>query len=139
MKGYHVVALVLLILLVFAGSASAQSNEGLDINQTNDDLAVNIDLNVSKTNHDSLEAANEDIVADGASGEIIVEKWDDLQYYCSLDDKDYTLKLKEILQMLRIPIIKSTLRIMFILLVLKVHTLEMFHLMRVKLPILLFR
>ena len=26
---------------------------------------------------------------------IIVNNWDELQYYCSLTDKDYTLKLKE--------------------------------------------
>ncbi|MBQ7928174.1 MAG: Ig-like domain repeat protein [Methanobrevibacter sp.] len=95
MKGYHILALALLILLIFAGTASAQSNEGLDINQTSDELAVSIDLNTSKTNHVSLEATNNDIVTEGESSEITVENWDDLQYYCSLDDKDYTLKLKE--------------------------------------------
>ena len=31
----------------------------------------------------------------GVSDEIIVEDWDDLQYYCSLKDKDYVLRLKE--------------------------------------------
>ena len=30
-----------------------------------------------------------------SNDEIIVENWDDLQYYSSLTDKDYTLKLKE--------------------------------------------
>jgi hypothetical protein len=29
------------------------------------------------------------------SDEIIVNDWDELQYYCSLEDKDYTLRLKE--------------------------------------------
>ncbi len=95
MKGYHILALALLILLIFAGSASAQNNEGLDVNQTTDYSMVNVDSNFSKTNYNSLEAANDNIVAEGGSGEITVENWDDLQYYCSLDDKDYTLKLKE--------------------------------------------
>ena len=94
MKKHYLLALVLFILLIFVGSVSAQNNDGLDINQTNDNLAISIDSNFSKTNYNSLEATNEDIVTE-ESGEIIVENWDDLQYYCSQNDKDYTLKLKE--------------------------------------------
>ena len=37
----------------------------------------------------------ENLQNDGSDDAIIVNDWDELQYYCAQTDKDYTLKLKE--------------------------------------------
>lgn len=67
------VFLVLLILLAGIGSAFA-----VDLDDTN-----------STVEHD------EDLISSSESGEIEVESWEDIQYYSSLNDRNYTLKLKE--------------------------------------------
>ena len=56
-------------------------------NNLQDDIDLNQDHAVLKQDN-----SEEDI---GQSQEIIVEDWSDLQYYCSLNDEDYVLKLKE--------------------------------------------
>ena len=43
---------------------------------------------ITSNSQDSLQASETDDV-------IVVNNWDELQYYCSLKDKDYTLKLKD--------------------------------------------
>ncbi len=43
---------------------------------------------LQKSSQDSLKSSN-------SKDTIIVNDWEELQYYCSLEDKDYTLKLKE--------------------------------------------
>ena len=63
------------------------------------------EINSTSTNQYSLvETDNSDIVGamnsqnellSDESDEIVVNDWDELQYYCSLTDRDYTLKLKE--------------------------------------------
>lgn len=80
------ILLTLLILLFFVGSVNA--NGDIEFNQTADSLSV--DLNQS-----SLEFNFEDNIIEESSDDVIVNDWEDLQYYCSLNDKDYTLKLKE--------------------------------------------
>ena len=62
------------------------------------------EINSTSTNQNSLvETDNSDIVGamnsqnellSDESDEIVVNDWDELQYYCSLTDGDYTLKLK---------------------------------------------
>lgn len=67
---------------------SINASEDIGFNQTADTLSF--DLNQS-----SLETNFEDNIIEENSDEVIVNDWEELQYYCSLDDKDYTLKLKE--------------------------------------------
>ena len=66
--------IIFLILLLGINSASA------------------IDDNITST-MDCIEPSNDCLESE--DDEIIVSDWDELQYYCSLTDKDYTLKLKE--------------------------------------------
>ena len=81
-----IILALLLSLLFFIGSVNA--SEDIGFNQTADTLSV--DLNLS-----SLESNFEDNVIEESSNEVIVNDWEELQYFCSLNDKDYTLKLKE--------------------------------------------
>ncbi|WP_407376208.1 Ig-like domain repeat protein [Methanobrevibacter sp.] len=73
---------VLLFFIVSMGSVSASELNDTAVNQISDDLSQDIEMTV-----------DDEIV--GSSEEIVVENWDDLQYYCSLDDNNYVLKLKE--------------------------------------------
>lgn len=88
-------------MVILLGIGCVSANESVDVNVTAvsdespieivDDVAYQTE-NVNETDvlevsqHDSLKS-NDDV--------IIVNNWDELQYYCSLTDKDYTLKLKE--------------------------------------------
>ena len=75
--------LILLFVLILSSSC-VWAEEIYENNST----STNKDLMIGKVNsHDEL--------SDDQSGEIVVNDWDELQYYCSLTDKDYTLKLKE--------------------------------------------
>ena len=92
MNRYKVMVLALFVSLFFIGSVSAIDMEDAGNNLTIDNnLQEDIDLNQDQSilTHD---VSQEDI---GQSQEIFVEDWSDLQYYCSLNDKDYVLKLKE--------------------------------------------
>ncbi len=86
MKRYNIIILALLILLFFMGSVNASKD--VDFNQTADTLSFDLNQSSLKTNF-------EDNIMEESSDEVIVNNWDELQYYCSLDDKNYTLKLKE--------------------------------------------
>lgn len=80
------------------GCVSAQNDNDIDVNQTGEVLSVNADLNQDFEDglcEDTLQSTSEEVVADDDSEPIVVEDWDDLQYYCSLEDKDYVVKLKE--------------------------------------------
>ena len=75
--------LILLFVLILSSSCVCAE----EINENNS-TSTNKDLMIGKVNsHDEL--------SDDQSGEIVVNDWDELQYYCSLTDRDYTLKLKE--------------------------------------------
>ena len=92
MNRCKVMILALFVSLFFIGSVSAIDMEDAGNNLTIDNnLQEDIDLNQDQSilTHD---VSQEDI---GQSQEIFVEDWSDLQYYCSLNDKDYVLKLKE--------------------------------------------
>lgn len=98
--------LVLLLLIVGIGSVSASDIGGAnntmcsDISTTpNNDLCSDNVLTISVDdfqgeNH-SKSSDSQELLGDGESDMIVVENWDELQYYCSLKDDDYTLKLKE--------------------------------------------
>ena len=101
--------LVLVLLLIFCmGNVSA--NEFEDTNLTDDMLSVeqdnilhlqdwSIDEDSESVEYpdDNLKMVEEsdDLLRDDESDAIVVSNWDELQYYCSLKDDDYTLKLKE--------------------------------------------
>ncbi len=112
--------LILLMILVGINIASATEynnitlNHGatsIEINENNfnEDIKLTQDISSNDVNNDSEDNLNIDSLeinkennildsnqnSDNESDIIIVNNWDELQYYCSLTDKDYTLKLKE--------------------------------------------
>lgn len=86
MKLSRIIILALLFLLFIMGNVNASDDFGF--NQTADTLSVDLNLTSSESNF-------EDNIIEESSNEVIVNDWEDLQYYCSLNDNDYTLKLKE--------------------------------------------
>lgn len=81
-KNISFVFVCLFLIVVSLGSIQAS--------EVNDNSTLTEDFNSQEL---SFEDSDEIVRDDGE--EIIVNDWDDLQYYCSLSDKDYTLKLKE--------------------------------------------
>jgi len=70
-----------------------------DIYQENDDLSIsrdNLDYQEEyDSNEDNLQVSSQDTIGNTEDDVIIVNNWDELQYYCSQTDKNYNLKLKE--------------------------------------------
>ncbi|WP_292887633.1 Ig-like domain repeat protein [Methanobrevibacter sp. UBA212] len=92
------VFLGLLSVLIF--SVSYASAEDISNNSTICEETSNIEPNLEIHNDvnpsNILESSNsQNGLKSSESNEIIVNNWDELQYYCSLSDKDYTLRLKE--------------------------------------------
>ena len=93
---------VLLILLIICiGTVSATEDMNTTLNQDspsieNIDNYINLKENTTFHEEYILKSDNfNDLLNDDESNIITVNNWDELQYYCSLSDKDYTLKLKE--------------------------------------------
>ena len=86
-KNFFYLAMIML-LIVSIGSVCANELENTTLNQNNGELEVSIN------GTPILESQNSDVIEE-TSDEITVDNWDDLQYYCSLNDKNYVLKLKE--------------------------------------------
>jgi hypothetical protein len=86
-KNFFYLAMIML-LIVSIGSVCANELENTTLNQNNGELDVSIN------GTPILESQNSDVIEE-TSDEITVDNWDDLQYYCSLNDKNYVLKLKE--------------------------------------------
>ena len=96
--------MALCIMLLAISSVSAMD---MDDNATVESPSVDVETSienadviqdVESSNQDLLEVSEpnlDDSKLKESNDEIIVENWDDLQYYSSLTDKDYTLKLKE--------------------------------------------
>ena len=82
---------ILLILVLGCGMVSA-SEIADSQNQTVTDESPLSDNDIIQDN--LLESTPSEELSEN-SDEIVVENWEELQYYCSLKDKDYTLKLKE--------------------------------------------
>ena len=94
MNKRYIIFIALLVLIVSISSVSANNlNETDVISESNlDEGNIEIDdynerLQVNNDNDDS--SLGDD------STEVIVSNWNELQYYCSLNDNNYTLKLKE--------------------------------------------
>ncbi|MEE1335460.1 Ig-like domain repeat protein [Methanobrevibacter sp.] len=102
-KSFILILLIILILGINIVSATENNNitDAQDISplEINDDVKLEDEILDSSSLH-SIESNDENTdsisLSDDESNEvIIVNDWEELQYYCSLTDKDYTLKLKE--------------------------------------------
>ena len=94
------ICITLFLLLITIGSVSANeicedTNQTLEAETSSDCDNVDVIPEVESSNHDLLSSNSEDSQLKDETDEVIVDDWDDLQYYCSLTDRDYTLKLKE--------------------------------------------
>lgn len=85
--------MVLLILLLCVGNVF--STDINDLNSTIENADSNNEILKINTDDLSKENSNENNSIFQATGEIEVETWDDIQYYSSLNDDNYVLKLKE--------------------------------------------
>ena len=95
--------LILLLLISVGFVAASEIDENSTVTQeampiSCDNITQNElnSIDISKEN-EMLESDNsQEALNDGETDEVIVvENWDELQYYCSLKDQDYTLKLKD--------------------------------------------
>ncbi len=105
-----------MLFVLFLSMGMVSANEiGDDITSINDEFPIEIVDNISSVSVESpiesvnnIDCMNEDSNLDNSilqassqeviqsdDGVIVVNDWNELQYYCSLNDKDYTLKLKE--------------------------------------------
>ena len=87
---------ILLSLLLVCGmsivSASSDDNNLTVVDESIVDLEDNCIDEIQSVDNVS---SQENLQNDGSDDAIIVNDWDELQYYCAQTDKDYTLKLKE--------------------------------------------
>ena len=83
--------LIFLILLFCIGSVSA---DDLDVNETLNSHSLNLNEITSQDDIDDYSIDYQDSLKDG-SNTIIVEDWNELKFYASLNDKNYIVKLKE--------------------------------------------
>ena len=89
MKGKYLIFIALLVLIVSVSGVSANdlngtdtvSDDNFEFDDSNEKLQVSDDFDDSKLSSEP--------------DEIVVSNWAELQYYCSLNDDNYTLRLKE--------------------------------------------
>ena len=81
-----ILLIILLTLLFGMATVCAGDFDGANQTVTNSSDVIQQD--------DVLQVSDDSIFAD-ESDEILVENWAELQYYSSLNDKNYVLKLKE--------------------------------------------
>ena len=82
----------LLLLIVGISTVSANEIDTVNCTLSEDSLIISDDiLNQEEITDDY----SQELLQDNESDIIEVNNWDELQYYCSLKDKDYTLKLKD--------------------------------------------
>ena len=100
--GFFVLILVVLILGISVISASEDMNDTLtQETTTGNEISINDSSEIISQNENNIEdnliesESQDSKYAESDEEIIIVNNWDELQYYCSLTDKDYTLKLKE--------------------------------------------
>ncbi len=88
-KKFFFLVLLFVLILSFSCVFAEEINE-------NNSTSTNQNYLVETDNSDIVGAMNsqDELLSDESDG-IIVNDWDELQYYCSLTDRDYTLKLKE--------------------------------------------
>jgi hypothetical protein len=99
-KTYFLIMLIVLILAISAVSAY----ETEDMNITSIDEGSFLEIDDSEEDIENSDIFNEENFLQSDSSDddlesnddvIVVNDWDELQYYCGQSDKDYTLKLKE--------------------------------------------
>jgi hypothetical protein len=91
-KSFIIILLVLLILGINIVSAVEDTNT----TSIQEDSSLEINSEIDSCEFEKLEnSPSQELIQNDESEEIIVNNWDELQYYCSLSDKDYTLRLKE--------------------------------------------
>ena len=98
-KNYYFI-LFLLVLLLSVSCASANEIED-NITAVSDESPIEIvkdtgylDIGTFEES-DVLQYSSQDSILNSEEEGIVVNNWDELQYYCAQTDKDYTLKLKE--------------------------------------------
>jgi len=94
------VILLLIALFLSIGVVSANELDNNTISSINDDCSLEVmDDSLYQNNIDELkspqESSQEILVTEDNNDVIIVNDWNELQYYCAQTDKDYTLKLRE--------------------------------------------
>ena len=97
----------ILILSLFIVSIGCVSASEIDDNTTiSRDISISLsddfqdelgNVDFQKSNESNVVTSNsqDSLQASEADDVIVVNNWDELQYYCSLKDNDYTLKLKD--------------------------------------------
>ena len=85
--------IILLVLLFTAGSVYAADADSAFNETASYEVDVSDDYQIEPDN--ILKSNDVDSIYNEESGEIEVENWEDIQYYASLNDKNYVLKLKE--------------------------------------------
>ena len=93
--------LILMLFVLFLSMSILSANE-IDDNVTSisdenmieivNDIDYTEDVVVSESN---ILQVSQDSLQSSEDEEIVVDNWEELQYYCAQTDKDYTLKLKE--------------------------------------------
>ena len=92
--------LILLIVILSIGVVSANEVDGDNVTSVSDDSPIELVDGVDFLNQsnldesDFLHVSSQDTLQ-SSDEVIVVNNWDELQYYCAQNDKDYTLKLKE--------------------------------------------
>ena len=99
---YKNISFILILLLFIVSIGCVSASEINDNNTLSQDLSFSspnqIELsNFQKINESNVVTSNsqDSLQASEVDDVIVVNNWDELQYYCSLKDKDYTLKLKD--------------------------------------------
>ena len=91
-KSFIIILLILLILGINIVSAVEDTNT----TSIQEESSLEINDEVNSCENEKLEnSPSQELIQNDEPQEIVVNNWDELQYYCSLTDKDYTLRLKE--------------------------------------------
>ena len=104
------ILLLCIVLSMSVASANEDVNDNITVTEdiSSDDIEIPCDdysqdeISLEKDKNNTLtsdiesdEELSESNLLQSGDDEIVVNDWDELQYYCSLTDKDYTLRLKE--------------------------------------------
>lgn len=104
-KSFILILIVILVSVSFVSASEIEDNNSTS--QTLDTIEPDNQnqINMPKLQENHEESNNQDVILESSNHEglledvqsnvIVVNDWDELQYYCSLKDDDYTLKLKE--------------------------------------------
>ena len=89
--------IIALLVIVICSISIVSANVDGDNLTVVDESAVKLDNNeINEIESVSENVSSHEILkSDSLDDEIIVNDWNELQYYCQLSDKDYTVKLKE--------------------------------------------